>query len=270
MATNKKKKKKTQIPRLRLMPLTVTMLALMLVIKLNDIFIHSRELNRTLSVSSAYAEEEKKAEAKADSPEEAAKPEEKKDEAAPKEEASSQGGGDAKKEEEEVVQGKGKITLKEIERIKEEGQPKYTDVELDILQNLSDRRAELDQREQELALKQTVLAATEERINDKIRDMKKLKEDVDKVLKLYNEKQDGEIKGLVKIYEAMKPVDAAVIFNELEMPILLDVIDKMSERKVAPILAGMDPRRARDVTQELAELRKIRAQTREAAAGLGQ
>lgn len=263
----KNKKKKTQIPRLRLMPLTVTMLSLMLVIKLNDVFIGSRELNRALTVTSALAEDEKKTEEA--KPE--AKPEAKKEDAAPKEEAGGHGGGEAKKEEEETALGKGKITIKEIEKLKETGDaPKYTDVELDILQNLSDRRAELDQREQELALKQTVLAATEERINDKIRDMKKLKEDVDKVLKLYNEKQGTEIKGLVKIYEAMKPGDAAAIFNELEMPILLDVIDTMSERKVAPILAGMDPRRARDVTQELAELRKIRAQTREAAAGLGQ
>ena len=88
------------------------------------------------------------------------------------------------------------------------------------------------------------------------------------MLALYNEKQDTEIRGLVKIYEAMKPLDAAAIFNEMEMPILLEVIDKMSERKVAPILAGMSPKRARDVTQELAELRKVRADLKNQAAGM--
>ncbi|MFN7401895.1 MAG: MotE family protein, partial [Alphaproteobacteria bacterium] len=77
-----------------------------------------------------------------------------------------------------------------------------------------------------------------------------------------------EIRGLVKIYEAMKPLDAAAIFNEMEMPILLEVIDKMSERKVAPVLAGMNPKRARDVTQELAEMRKVRADLKNQAAGL--
>ncbi|MBN8542985.1 MAG: hypothetical protein J0M34_01825 [Alphaproteobacteria bacterium] len=263
MATQKKKKK-PQTPRLRLMPLTVMMLSLMLVIKLNDIFIGSMELRRTLTVSSAYAEEEKKPAEKAE-----AKP---KEDAEAKKEEGGHGGGEAKKdEEEEKAQGAGKSTIKEIEALKaREDETKFTDVELDILQNLSKRREELDAREEELMLKQTVLAATEERINDKVREMKKLQDDLDSVLKLYNEKQEGEIKGLVKIYEAMKPGDAAAIFNELEMPILLDVIDKMSERKVAPILAGMDTKRARDVTQELAELRKIRAQTRDAAAGLGQ
>ncbi|MFZ4124830.1 MAG: magnesium transporter MgtE N-terminal domain-containing protein [Rickettsiales bacterium] len=258
MAAVPKKKKKPQTPRLRLLPLTVVMLSLMLVIKLNDIFIGSMELRRTLTVSSAYAEDAKKPEEKPEA----------KSEAKPTEKADAKGG-DAKKEEEEKAQGTGKSTVKEIEALKaKKDETQFTDVELDILQNLSKRREELDAREEELTLKQTVLAATEERINDKVREMKKLQEDLDKVLKLYNEKQEGEIKGLVKIYEAMKPGDAAAIFNELEMPILLDVIDKMSERKVAPILAGMDTKRARDVTQELAELRKIRAQTRERAAGL--
>ena len=259
MAATKKKKKKQKTSRFRLMPLTVTMLALLLVIKLNDVFIGSRELDRALSVTSAYAEDaEKKTEE--------AKPEEK----AEAKEEGGHGGGDAKKEEEEeMTLGGGKMTVKDVEKLKaEEKDNKYTDVELDILQNLSKRRAELDAREEELALKETILAATEDRINDKVRDMKKLKEDVDKVLLLYNEKQESEIKGLVKIYEAMKPIDAAMIFNEMEMPILLEVIDKMSERKVAPILAGMSPKRARDVTQELAEMRKVRTQTREAAAGM--
>ena len=50
------------------------------------------------------------------------------------------------------------------------------------------------------------------------------------------------------------------------MPILISVIDKMSERKVSPILAAMSPKRARDVTQELAEMRRARAATANAAA----
>lgn len=260
MAASKKKRQKlSRAGRFRLMPLTMTMLALLLVVKLNDVFIGSRELTRTLSVSSAEAADAKKEEAPA------------KDEKAAdaKADAKDAKAADTKKEDEETALGKGKITLKEIEQLKEDDrQEKYTDVELDILQNLSQRRTELEQREKELEMKETVLSATEDRINGKIRDMKKLQIEVDKVLKLYNEKQDGEIKGLVKIYEAMKPGDAALIFNELEMPILLEVVDRMSERKVAPILAGMSPKRARDVTQELAEMRKLREEKRQAAAGV--
>ena len=51
--------------------------------------------------------------------------------------------------------------------------------------------------------------------------------------------------------------DAARIFDEVEMPILLLVIDKMSEKKAAPILAEMDPKKAKQITVQLAEQRRV-------------
>ena len=70
--------------------------------------------------------------------------------------------------------------------------------------------------------------------------------------------EDTAWQGLVKVYEAMKPRDAAVIFNDLQMPVLLPVIDRMKESKAAPVLAAMNPDKARDVTAGLAQLRTHR------------
>jgi len=61
----------------------------------------------------------------------------------------------------------------------------------------------------------------------------------------------------VKIYEAMKPREAATIFDGLDMPVLLDVVEKMKDQKVAPIFAQMKPERSREVTARLAERRKL-------------
>ena len=101
-----------------------------------------------------------------------------------------------------------------------------------------------------------MLEATEQRINGRIDEMKTLQTEVKALIDNYKAQQDADVKSLVKIYENMKPADAAAIFDELDMPILLSVIDKMSERKVAPVLAAMTPKRAKEVTEELAELRK--------------
>jgi flagellar motility protein MotE (MotC chaperone) len=60
----------------------------------------------------------------------------------------------------------------------------------------------------------------------------------------------------------MKPRDAATIMNELDLPVLLEVVDRMKEAKAAPILAAMQPDRARQVTAELARQR-TRANTPE-------
>ena len=60
---------------------------------------------------------------------------------------------------------------------------------------------------------------------------------------------------LAKLYESMRPRDAAEIFNELDLPILVQVVNRMSERRAAPVLAAMTPERARQVTAELSRMR---------------
>lgn len=245
-------------PRFRVMPLTMTMLALLLVMKLNDLYIGSTMLRDALSISQAVAED-----APAEKPKEEAKKSDKKSDKKEGEAASG------KEEEPEKTLGRGKKTIEEIEAIKaKQNTERLSPVEMDLLQNLSARREMLDAREKDLDLKAKILSATEDRINGRIGEMKKLQDELQTVLNQYKNQQDSEIRGLVKIYENMKPVDAASIFNELDIDILLSVVDKMSERKVAPVLAAMNPLRAKDVTERLAELRQLRSQAAKKAIDL--
>ncbi len=133
----------------------------------------------------------------------------------------------------------------------------FSQVEIDLLQSLAKRREELDDWAKQIQLKENMLIATEARINDKIDSLQKMKKELEALLAQYNEQEDIKIRSLVKIYENMKPKDAARIFEELDMPVLLTVVDKMSERKVAPVLAAMNPTKAKDVTVQLAEQRKL-------------
>jgi flagellar motility protein MotE (MotC chaperone) len=55
----------------------------------------------------------------------------------------------------------------------------------------------------------------------------------------------------------MKPKDAARIFEQLEMPILLDVIERMKERKAAPVIADMNPEKAKKLTIEMFKRRRL-------------
>lgn len=135
----------------------------------------------------------------------------------------------------------------------------FSKAEIDILQRLAQRREELDRRQSDIEVKETVLQITQKKIDQKIADLRLLKADVDTLLAQYNEKEDAKIKSLVKIYENMKPKDAAEIFENLEMDTLLQVISKMSERKIAPILAQMSPERAKELTVEFANRRKLHA-----------
>ena len=124
--------------------------------------------------------------------------------------------------------------------------------EIGVLQQLSQRRAALDQRASELDQREIVLQAAEKRINEKIAKLEALQQGIAADVQKRNAEEDARLQSLVKIYEAMKPKDAARVFEQLEMPVLLKVVERMKEAKAAPVLAAMDPERAKAVTTALA------------------
>jgi flagellar motility protein MotE (MotC chaperone) len=128
--------------------------------------------------------------------------------------------------------------------------------EIDVLQKLAQRRQELDKRAAEIAQQQVLLKAAEQRIDDKIAKLQSIETDIDGLADKRDQQEDARLKSLVKIYENMKPADAARIFEQLDMPILLEVLKRMREAKAAPILAAMDPEKAKIATTELAESKR--------------
>ena len=130
-----------------------------------------------------------------------------------------------------------------------------TDEEIDLLQMLAKRRAKIDERAAGLKQRETLLEAAEKRIDEKIAKLQLLQKAIEGLLVRRDEQEEAQLTSLVKIYENMKPKDAARIFEELDMAVLLDVIERMKERKTAPILAQMNPQRAKAITLKLAQRR---------------
>ncbi len=137
-----------------------------------------------------------------------------------------------------------------------------SDSEKSLLQDLRARRAQLDTREKSLDTREQVMAAAEQKLNARVDELSALQAKLEQLEQARKARDEANWQGLVKLYEAMKPRDAAVIFNDLDMPVLLQVLDRMKEAKAAPILAAMQPDRARDATTKLAQMR-----TRENAVG---
>ena len=129
--------------------------------------------------------------------------------------------------------------------------------EMDLLKELSKRRDTLDKEKKDMNVREQVLKATENKIDQKVGELKNLQSQLEVLMKQYDQKENSKILSLVKIYETMKPKDAAKIFNELEMPVLLKVVSNMKEVKVAPVIASMDPVKARDLSIELAKQKPI-------------
>jgi flagellar motility protein MotE (MotC chaperone) len=137
------------------------------------------------------------------------------------------------------------------------GEQGFSASEVETLQDLAKRREELDKREQQIGQREALLKAAGVEVDRKIAELNKLRSELEDLLNKQKTSEDERITSLVKIYENMKPKDAANIFNTLDMNVLLPVIGKISERKASPILAAMDPDKAREVTIKLAEQRKL-------------
>ncbi|MBI1275218.1 hypothetical protein GC177_04525 [bacterium] len=233
---------------MRLLPILLITLFLTLGFRMNHLVVEGHDVMRAMLVSESSAED---------------KPAEKKEET-----SSEHGEGDAKKEakkEEPKDDGIAKPGEKAAP-----GQPQavalpdmngkgceFSQTEVDILQSLSKRRDELEQQAKTADLRENVLKATEQSIEKKLGEMRDLKKTIEDLLKQYDEKEQEKVRSLVKIYQNMKPKDAARIFEQLDMDVLLPVISKMDEKKVSPILASMDPKKAQEVTVQLSEQKKL-------------
>ncbi len=133
----------------------------------------------------------------------------------------------------------------------------FTRAEVELLQELSKRRDALDVRARELDLREQVLGAAEKRIDERIAELKKIEGKINEALKKTDEQTEQNLRSLVKVYENMKPKDAARIFAQLEPDVLLGVVERMKEAKLAPVLAELDPKVAQQITVDLAKRRQI-------------
>jgi flagellar motility protein MotE (MotC chaperone) len=132
--------------------------------------------------------------------------------------------------------------------------------EIDTLERLAERRSVIERREREAEAKEGLLKAAEGRIDGKIAQLQDLEKNIQSLLQQYDAQKQEEINQLVRVYSVMKPKDAARIFDTLEMPILVGVVQKMKDAKVAPILAAMDSRRAVMLTEELTARKQLSAE----------
>jgi len=128
--------------------------------------------------------------------------------------------------------------------------------EIGELQQLAERRIELDKRAAELREREVLMQAAERRIDEKIAKLQQLQKTIQTDAKAKNEQDDARIQSLAHMYEQMKPKEAARILEQLDIPVLLTMLSRMREMKAAPILATMDPAKAKAVTLALAEQRK--------------
>ena len=121
-----------------------------------------------------------------------------------------------------------------------------------ILERLQARRQELEQRAREIEIRESLLKSAEKRIEGRVEDMKATEARITTATGQKAEEDAARFKGIITMYESMKPKDAAKVFDRLEMSVLYEIASKIAPRKMSDILGLMQPEAAERLTVELA------------------
>jgi flagellar motility protein MotE (MotC chaperone) len=124
-------------------------------------------------------------------------------------------------------------------------------LETSLVKQLTERRDQLNQRARQLDSREALLKVAEQRVDQKIKEMETLRSQLQKMVNQVSGAQETQIENLVKIYETMKPKEAAKIFETLDLPVMLGVIQRMKPQRTSAIMAQMAPEKAKEITVAL-------------------
>ena len=121
-----------------------------------------------------------------------------------------------------------------------------------ILERLQTRRQELDARAREIDIRESLLKSAERRAEGRVEELKAVESRITVAAQQKAEAEAARFKGIITMYEGMKPKDAAKVFDRLEMPVLFEIASQIAPRKMADILGQMSPEVAERLTVEMA------------------
>jgi flagellar motility protein MotE (MotC chaperone) len=121
-----------------------------------------------------------------------------------------------------------------------------------IQERLQARRQELEARAREIDIRESLLKSAEKRIESRVEEVKATESRITTATGQKAEVDAARMKGIITMYEGMKPKDAAKVFDRLEMSVLFEIASQIAPRKMSDILGLMQPEAAERLTVEMA------------------
>ena len=121
-----------------------------------------------------------------------------------------------------------------------------------VLESLQSRRQEIEARAREIDIRESLIKSAEKRVEGRLEEVKATEARISVVGQQKNDADAARFKGIITMYEGMKPKDAAKVFDRLELPVLFEIASQIAPRKMADIMGQMQPEAAERLTVELA------------------
>lgn len=125
--------------------------------------------------------------------------------------------------------------------------------DVDVMNSIEDRDNKYAVWEEELKIRERMLEVTESKVESKIAELRELETSLKKLVGLQSEKEETDLNRLVKVYETMKPQDAAPIIERLDETTQVAIMGRMKESKMAAIFSKMEGETPQNLTVLLME-----------------
>lgn len=121
-----------------------------------------------------------------------------------------------------------------------------------LTDKLRQKEHTLDHREATLAAREADLRLAEKKLDDRMRELRALREELGALLSQMDAAREERIVALVRMFEGMRPREAAPILATTETEVALEVLKRMNTMKAGKILAEMEPAVASTLAERFA------------------
>ncbi|WP_375690011.1 MotE family protein [Pseudooceanicola sp. LIPI14-2-Ac024] len=128
-------------------------------------------------------------------------------------------------------------------------EPAQCETPEEMLRSIRKERELLAEQKDKLAQRTAELDLAAQTVEVERGKLAELKTELDDLLARVARAHTADVDRLVNLYRNMKPKDAASIMDDLDIEVTVMVLGTMEERDAAPILAALNPVRARAVSQ---------------------
>ncbi len=122
----------------------------------------------------------------------------------------------------------------------------------EMLKSFQAREMRIAQQESEIADRRQALKLADRQVETKLASLKTAEDDLRQTLTMADTAAEGDIERLTKVYENMKPKQAAALFEEMAPEFAAGFLGRMRPEAAAGVMAGLSPQAAYTVSVVLA------------------
>lgn len=121
-----------------------------------------------------------------------------------------------------------------------------------LLGALQERGRKLEEREAALRVREQALRLVEQEVGQKITVLTSAEDDLRRMIAQTESAAENDVAQLTKVYESMKPKQAAALFEEMDPVFAAGFLARMRPEAAADVLAGLSPGAAHGISVILA------------------